>query len=431
VLGLLAAAVSDPRAAGCGECPRNLLALGADAGASRDVTRAGMGIGLAWALLVIVVALRGLVVAAPGRRRVTAPVVAAGCAYLALVAAGYARAFRRGGLDQDGVDRALWLAEGAALCLLAAAVATAWLVTRVRRSRLARLAVDLATPSGGSLRDALAATLSDPSLQLAYPVQDGRLTDASGTRVELEGQLTPVVRQGVEVAFLAHRAGLLDEPGLAQDVASATALRLEHERLQAHLHARLNELTAARSRIVDAGDAERQRLERDLHDGAQQQLVGLALALGLEGLRAPSAARRARIEAAEREVRAALAELRELASGMFPALLAEAGLGVALEALAEEAPGRLALRAVPAGRFPRRVEAAAYFVVAEAVRRHPPSAVVAAVALDDAHVVVEVEGAGRPHAVDIEDRVRAVEGRLSLRQEAESWTMRAELPCGS
>src|SRR5215470_10428601 len=233
---------------------------------------------------------------------------------------------------------------------------------RRTRSALARLVIELAeSPPPGGLRDVLAGVLHDRSLVLAYPLADGRLADARCRPVGLQGEVTPIVRGGQQVALLSHRPGLLTEPALAE-VAATARLVLENERLQAEALSQLENLRASRRRIVRASDAARRRLGRDLHDGAQQRLVTLALALRLAATRLGpglDAADAQRIRQAEADLRAALADLRELAQGIFPAMLAEEGLATAVEALAEAVP--LAITALPGERFGASVEAAAYF----------------------------------------------------------------------
>ena len=155
VLGLLAAAVFDPAAEGCAQCPRNLLLVaGGSSSAYGSVNRAGAYLGLTWSLLVILLATGGLARSTPARRRQAAPVVVAGCAYLGLVAADFARSLHRGFLGDDGLDRQLWLGEAAALCVLSLAVVWAWVRARRTRSALARLVIELAEspPPGGPAR---------------------------------------------------------------------------------------------------------------------------------------------------------------------------------------------------------------------------------------------------------------------------------------
>ena len=160
---------------------------------------------------------------------------------------------------------------------------------------------------------------------------------------------------GEEVLAVVHRPGLLDDPALVAELATTASLALEHERLHAARRARLEELRASRARIVAAADAERRALERDLHDGAQQRLVAVALAIRLARRRiaADDPALDAALAAAEARVRAAVVELRDVAHGLFPTVLADEGLRAALDELSEHAP-RLVPRALPAGRFPGR-----------------------------------------------------------------------------
>ena len=155
---------------------------------------------------------------------------------------------------------------------------------RRARAAVARLVVELAhSPPPGGLRDALAGHGRRPDLVLAYPLGRDRPTGRrAGGRSTLEAaNRRGSCETGVSVAVLAHAPGLLDDEQLVEEVAAAARLALENERLQAEVRAQLEELRASRARIVEAGDAERKRLERDLHDGAQQRLVGLSLSLRL------------------------------------------------------------------------------------------------------------------------------------------------------
>jgi signal transduction histidine kinase len=437
LLGLLPALVFDPAAEGCTECPRNLLLMNGDRGAYESFNRIGVDAGLAWALLLIALAVGGFLRSTPARRRLAAPVAVGGVAYLSLVAADFAYSLDRGFLTNDGVDRRLWLGEAAALCALALAVAWSWLRGRRTRSALAGLVIELAeSPPPGGLRDGLAAMLGDASLQLAYRLSDGRLVDGRGRPAQLEGEVTPLVRGDEEVALLAHRRGLMDDPVLAEEVAGAARLALENERLQAQARAQLEDLRASRARIVDSGDVERRRTERDLHDGAQQRLVGLSLGLRLARSRLGSDTEPtvlARIEEAETELRSALAELRELAHGIFPAVLADEGLAAALEALSEEAPIPIELTAVPEERFEPRVEAAAYFLVSETASHRSSGALkIKAARLGD-NLVVEVEGDRLPKQLtEPEDRIGALDGSLTVvHAPGGRVTIRAEIPCES
>jgi signal transduction histidine kinase len=438
VLGFLAATVFDPLSQGCAQCPRNLL-LAAD-GSNRtygSLNRTGIYLGLIWSLLAILLAAWDLARSTPARRRLAAPVVVAGCAYLGLVAAGFAHSLHRGFLGNDGLDTRLWLGEAAALCGLSLAVIWAWVRARRTRSVLAGLVIELAeSPPPGGLRDVLAGVLHDPSLQLAYPLTSGRLADARCRTVELTGEITPIVRGGQQVALLSHRPGLLAEPALAEEVAATARLALDNERLQAEAWSQLEDLRASRARIVQASDAERHRLVRDLHDGAQQQLVTLLLALRLARSRLgpgldPAFA--GRIDEAEDELRAALADLRELAQGIFPVILAEEGLSAAVEALAEAAPVPLEIITLPGERLSPPVEAAAYFVVSETVRRAAASVLNVSAARQDSRLVVKVEGDSVPAEItDLQDRVGALDGSVTvMRGPGGRAAIRAEIPCES
>jgi signal transduction histidine kinase len=281
-----------------------------------------------------------------------------------------------------------------------------------------------------------AETLDDPSLELAYPLPDGRLVDAQGRAVALHPEVTPLARGGHELALLLHRPGLLDDPGLVEEVAAAARLALDNERLQAETQAQLEDLRASRARVIATGDAERRRLERDLHDGAQQQLVGLSLALRLASTHLGPEAdpeRLAHIENAQSELAAALAELRELAHGIFPAVLADEGLAAALDALTEDATMPIEITALPDERLDPAVEAAAYFVVSEIVKQGHATALIVEAAYRDRRLVIQVEGDGAlDDIVGLDDRVVALDGTLTVAHNEDTRVrIRAEIPCGS
>jgi signal transduction histidine kinase len=434
VLGLLPALFYDPATFGCFQCPDNLLLVSDRPGLADDLNRLGFKLGLAWSLLLIAVAAWRVVRSSVTRRRIVAPVVLAGYAYLGLVAATFATNLDRGFVGSGALDRRLWLGQAAALAVLAAVIAWGLLRARRTRSSLARLVVELGESARpGGLRDGLAVTLADPKLEIAYPVGEGRYADARGRTVDVarveDRVATPLVRDGRPVAMLVHRAGLLDDPELVEEVASAARLALDNERLQAEARAQLEDLRSSRVRIIQAGDAERRRLERDLHDGAQQRLVGLSLALrlvrgrlGLDHDREVDLLARAGAELGQ-----AVAELRELAHGIHPAVLSDEGLAAAVEALAEEAPVRIA--ALPQERFPAAVETAAYLVVAEAAKAGPARA---SAERRDAVLVVDVEAVAEPEGLlDLEDRVGALDGHLAVeRAPGGGVRIRAEIPCG-
>jgi signal transduction histidine kinase len=436
VLGLLPALFFDPQAQGCNQCPRNLLAVSDGPGLWTDLNRVGLYVGIAWALALAALAAWRFVRASSWAR----PVFAAGAVYLGLVATWFAASLDQGLLWNGTLETPLWFVQAAALVALATGVAWNWVRNRRARSTIAQLVVDLAqSPPPGGLRDVLAGTVGDPHLVLAYPLgTTGRLVDAQGRPVELDSrqEQTSLIQDGQAVAVLSHAPRLLDDEQLVESVATAARLALENERLQAEVRARLVELRASRTRIVEAGDAERKRLERDLHDGAQQRLVGLSLSLRLARSQLTTGAPPnavARLERAEAELREAIVELRELAHGIFPAVLADEGLAAAVEALAEDGRVPVRIRSLPEGRFALGVETAAYTVIAEAIRATTSGVVVEATRSADALLVgVDALGESGLDLIALRDRLGALDGRLAVERREDGYvTLRAELPCES
>ena len=301
------------------------------------------------------------------------------------------------------------------------------------------------------LRDALAEALGDPSLSLAYWVpEQGRYVDAAGHAAELPARAgstvcTEVSHEGRPVAMICHDASLDAEPDLVATVGAAASLALENERLNVELRARVEELRASRARIVRVADDERRRLERDLHDGAQQRLVSLALDLRLAGAKLESDPAEARklVEKMASELGEATTELRELARGLHPAVLTDRGLGPALEALAARAPVPVDLVDSPAERLPPAVESASYFVVAEALTNiaRYAGASHAEVSVNHVNGELEVEirddgiGGADPGAGTglrgLADRVAALDGRLEVSSpHGDGTVVRAVIPCG-
>ena len=310
---------------------------------------------------------------------------------------------------------------------------------------VARLGGD---PRPGALRDALAAALGDRSLALAFWLPErGHWVDAAGAPFTPPAPgsgraSTPVERDGRPVALLVHDAD--EDAELVAAVGGAAALALENARLDAELRANVVELRASRARIVESADAARRRIERDLHDGAQQQLVAVALAMRTARRRVerdPDAAGALLDDAAD-DLDAAIRALRDLARGIHPAVLSDRGLASALDALAQRAPLPVEIDGCPAGRLPEPVEAAAYFVVAEAitnvVRYAQASHARVAVSRADGQLAVEVEDDGVGGADPgqgsglrgLSDRVAALDGRLEVRSDAgHGTTVRATIPC--
>jgi signal transduction histidine kinase len=301
----------------------------------------------------------------------------------------------------------------------------------------------------GNVLDALKRALRDPSLEVLYWVPDyERYADRDGRAIELPtspGRATTLIdrEDGTHVAALVHDVSLREEPALLEAVTAAGAFALENERLHAELRARLEELRGSRARIIEATHAERQRLERDLHDGAQQRLVALSLELGLlEERFGGDADATAALEQTRLEVTESLRELRELAQGIHPAVVTGHGLAVALKTLAARAQVPVRLTVDLDGRLPEREEVAAYYVVAESLTNTAKYARASWAAVEvrhaDGRLVVEVvdDGVGGADTRGgsglrgLADRVEALGGRLRVWSPAEGGTrVRAEIPC--
>jgi signal transduction histidine kinase len=321
---------------------------------------------------------------------------------------------------------------------------------RLARSGVADLLIELrANPVGADLIHALADALRDPSLEIAYWVPSSdRYVDADGRRVELpltdpKRATTLVERGGETIAALVHDPALREERGLVDSVCAAAALALQNERLQVELRARLEELRASRARIVEATDAERRRIERNLHDGTQQRLVSIAMELGLAESKLPADASDAGpiIASARRDLLAALDELRELSRGIHPGVLTERGLKRALKELAYRTPIPLDLDVRVEKRLSEQVEVAAYFVVSEAlanVAKHAgATAATVRVERRGERAVIDVadDGIGGADANGsglrgLADRVEALGGSLSLVSPSGVGTaVHVEIPC--
>jgi signal transduction histidine kinase len=326
-------------------------------------------------------------------------------------------------------------------------VVTGIMWSRLRRPEASELVVELRTEAAAGMRERLARALGDPTLEVAYRLGDGRFVDATGRPIELpqgaDRAVTAVTAGGEEVAALVHDPALLDEPALVESVRATAGLVLENERLAAEVRSQLVEVRASRGRIVAAADAERRRIERNLHDGAQQRLVTVSVALGLEASRADAAAADV-LSRAQDEVEQAIAELRELARGIHPTLLRDEGLEAAVEALARRTPLPVTVRGTTRDRLPDPVELGAYFVVSEAltnVVKHA-SASEALVLLepesDALRVTVRDDGVGGASIkadsglAGLRDRLEALDATLVIESEpGQGTTVCAEIPCGS
>jgi len=433
-LGLLPAFAFDPRAAGCTFCPTNLLnVLGPSPwidGGTRIAAVATSG----WTAFAAVVLARRIALAGRTARRRRALVALPGIAFLTIVGFALARDALVVVPPTDPIDHLLRVGQAVSLTSIAIAVAWEWLRGRQARGRAARLVSELAaSPPIGALRGHLATVLGDSDLRLLYPSGAGTVVDAAGRSEELDppaGRMaTPVLRGGTVVAIIEHDADVLQDPGEVDEVVAAARLGLEHERLQAELRAQLDALRLARRRIVELGDAQRKRLERDLHDGAQQHLIALSIGLRLIDRDARTADL---LAAASLEVDRALDDLRDVAHGIFPAILDDEGLAAAVEALAEDSAVTMTIRELVDTRCPSSVEIAAYQVVLAAVRS-ATGPVEVRIRHDPARLIVDVALPSMPDDAvdDVADRIGAVDGTVSLARKDDGTTLSAEIPCGS
>jgi len=295
----------------------------------------------------------------------------------------------------------------------------------------------------------LAAALRDPSAELLFrlPASD-TYADSSGHVVaeppDGEGALTPIEHRGQEIGLLRHRRDLLDRPDLLRSILEAASLAIEIARLRVEVRLQLVEVDESRARIVQAGYEERRRLERDLHDGAQQRLVTLGIVLRRLQRSLPREARvlGPALDSAVDEIGHAIADLRTIAAGVRPPRLDE-GLAAALADLARGAPLPVDVEATEE-RLPPQVEAAAYFVVCEAVtnavKHASPSRVRVEAMLADGglRLLVADDGIGGANAargtglVGLADRVEAQGGTLLIQSPLGGGTrIEAEFPCES
>jgi signal transduction histidine kinase len=339
----------------------------------------------------------------------------------------------------------------AAIGLAPAAFLAGLLQSRLARSTVGDLFVELeADPAPADLRDALARALRDPSLTLAYWIPEfGRYADLDGRPVEVpagDGRATtPIDRDGVNVAALLHDPALGDEPALLEAVTAAAGIAIDNGRLHAELRARLQELRGSRVRVIEAGQKERQRLERDLHDGAQQRLIALSLELSrLEKRLEADPDAKQRLDQARREITTSLDELRTVARGLHPAVVSGHGLEVALAQVAARAPVPVRLNVAVEGRLPEHLEVAAFYLVSESLTNIGKHARARAATVDvaraDGQLVVDVadDGVGGADTElgtglrGLADRVEALDGRLRVWSPNGGGTrLKAEIPCAS
>jgi signal transduction histidine kinase len=433
---------------GCEGCPENVFLIEDNPSFGSDWLDGLSVVGIVVTLAVVArLAQRWRGASRPLRRTVT-PVFLAGAALMITLATLLAIVLLEGSAE---VVDAVFYSSLPALALVPLLFLAGLARGRMLRGRgLGRLVRGLgAGLERGELRAALAEALGDPSVELAYWLPDSRqYVDADGRPFELPGSqtgrsVTEVEREGRRVAAIVHDPTLLDDPERVREAGAAAALALENERLEAELRAKVEEVRASRSRLVEVGWRQRRRLERDLHDGAQQRLVSLALTLRMArdrlGDREGDAARL--LDRSREELDLALSELRELARGIHPAVLADRGLGAAVEALAERAPLPVEVREVPPERLPEHIELTAYFVISESLTNITKYAAASrawvSVTQKNGRLLLEVgdDGVGGADVGrgtglrGLADRLDAIEGRLYIESEpGRGTTVRATMP---
>ena len=423
---------------------RNLLLVRPDQAVADGIAQAGNAIGLAITIALDVLVVLRLIRLRGVARRAALPLLVAALLATPLFAlrsvAGMQGDFElRDWLQQ--VDQAAQI-----LIPIGFFIGLAW--SRLRRTRASTLVVELRKGGAETLRDRLARALGDPTLEVAYWLDEsGGYVDEAGHSLELpspgDRAVTKVLAAGAPVAALVHDPALLDEPDLIESVCATVGLVLENEQLAAEVREQLSEVRASRARIVAAADDERRRLERDLHDGAQQRLVGLSLKLRLAQA-GTDPATTAALTRAQDDVEEALSELREFARGVHPSVLREDGLDAAVEALARRASVPVDVSGSVGMRLSDGVELAAYFFVSEAltnVGKHA-EATRATVALgrDATTLLITVEddgvgGADRSRGsglAGLADRLAALDGTMVVEPVVPRGTrLVARIPCGS
>jgi signal transduction histidine kinase len=428
--------------------PENPLLVEGNRDLSVTLSRSRFWLALVLLGALAVILARRWATASSSQRQALGPVLVSGGLVMALLAIWYAAMLAY--VDED-VVRAIEDARYVVMCTVPFAFLAGLLRSRVAgASAVSEVVARLGDPSvrrsgiGHALDDALDGT----SLELAYLTPDGGYVDRAGRHVTLPPQdsdraFTPLEAGDQPAVVLTYDASREEEHELVHAVVAAASLSLENERLAADLQAKVEEVSASRARIVESGDAARRRLERDLHDGAQQRLVSLALNLRVIGSRLdgdPDTVRQ--LEAARRELDQALEELRELARGLHPSVLSDRGLAAALEGLAQRAPLPVRLEAKLGERLPDRVESASYFVVAEALtnvaRYAQANQASVNVTRADGQVLVEVSddgvGGADPAAGSglrgLLDRVSALGGTIEVdSRPGEGTRVRAAIPC--
>ncbi len=445
VLKLLA---QQPSAWGCDDCATNPLALSESEAFFGDaIEMIGRALGVCVAAVAMLVLIRWVRGSVPARRAAGLLPLAVVVWALFYVQDTWLRPIDALFVEGDNAFYVLGVARG----LIPLSVVSGLLAIGVRQARLTHLLAGLGdNPRRSELEPALRAALGDSRLEVWWWSKDP--PGYVGTSGERLTSLPPGIREatieltadGQPMAVVRLDQVVLDDPRFAQAVSNSVRLVGDHERLSEQVRAQLNEVRASRRRILEAAANERARLERDLHDGSQQRLVGLALQLRLmrrsvDPSTSPELAES--MDLASKNLGEALAELRELARGIHPAALTDGGLSAAMPLIADRVPVPIELRIELEGRLDPTIESTVYFVASEAltnaVKHSAAERVKVELRTDRNSVVLAVTDDGCGGAsidagtgiAGLRDRVEAVGGVLWLESPAKGGTrLVAEVP---
>jgi signal transduction histidine kinase len=423
LVGLLPALVLDPAALGCADCPANPWLIG-DSAMLPLVERLGSAAAAVWLSASAVLLARLAFGNVPAQNAVQLSALG----FLTVSAMRETVTLLWKSSLQSTVAGVLWVT--ASILLAVTGLGAMWVLLARRRSRraLGRIVVDLARgQQPGRLRDAFAELLSDPTLELVYLKADEVFIDAQGFPVSAGPtpgrRRTSLVHEGNLLGLLLHASTASVPPEELEDLVAAAHLGLEHEALIARASSQERELRESGLRLLAARDAERARLERDLHDGAQQRLVSVAL--GLELLR--HSCPRRQLEYAKGQLQLAIDELRAIAHGLAPPVLVDAGLAAALEALAETRQLQVTARGLE--RFDPAVETTAYQLV-ERASRGTSASVILARKVDKLRVDLALKG-DAPDMDTADERVVTLGGWMAVQREGSTIHVELELPVES
>lgn len=423
-------------------CLHNVFVVHPDQRAARLLQLAWTEVAVMLGISIAAICVWRIRASTPAARRVALPVALPGIA-VGLAAAADAAWLLHAPIEDptNSVFGSLFVLQALAAIGLAGGILTLVINDRYTRALIAHLALDIGrAPTAGTLQAALASVIGDPNLEVAYwlPASQ-RYVDVHGTsrpppQSDSDRVVTRITRDGRILALVGHAADASQSVDLEREIGSASRLAIDNERLRAESLAQLDDLRTSLARIVEAGDAERERLERNLHDGAQQRLLAVLVELRLAqaGLGFSDAESERELANALEHVHQALGELRTLANGIYPVVLTEAGLASALVSFADDAPLPVVFVQLPDERYAAAVERGAFVAISEAIRDAVVRAATFArveVTAQDGWLLVTVTDDGRPPiapAQHLSDRVGALGGRACVREGALS----VSFPCG-